>query len=87
MHIVGSIISEVLKRQEEDAFSKYYAKVGTKYIAKHTCELALTSMRITGTGGGYGDHHQEADWYNYDDEVIEPVPPLERNVGLKVKKR
>ena len=41
-------------------------------------------MRIVGRGN-YGDHHAESSWYDYDAEVIEPVPPTERNVGLKTK--
>ena len=43
-------------------------------------------MRIVGCGS-YGDQHAETDWYDYEEEVVEPVPPLERNVGLKVVKR
>ena len=37
------------------------------------------------TASEYGDKHIEKDWYNYEEESVEPLPPLERNVGLKVK--
>ena len=35
----------------------------------------------------FGDHHPERNWYDYDEEVTEPKPPVEHNVGLKVTKR
>lgn len=38
------------------------------------------------TAFAYGDHHPEIDWYDYEDEIVEPQPPLERYIGIKIKK-
>ena len=32
----------------------------------------------------FGDHHQEASWYNYGEEIDEPRCPKENLIGLVV---
>ena len=83
MHVVGSIIGEIMANQEEDRIVKWVLKVGQKFVAKSAIEYSLKTME--NTAFVYGDHHPEIDWYDYEDEIAEPQPPLERYIGLKVK--
>ena len=57
------------------------AAVGKKYVTK----VVIASAKLTyHTMADYGDHHSEAKWYDYDEEVKEPKAPQESLIGLKV---
>ena len=45
----------------------------------------MTAMQ--NTAFAFGDHHPEANWYNYEEEIQEPQRPHERYLGIKVHKR
>ncbi len=61
-------------------------KVGKKYTAKAAIDSTMLSMRTT---TNYGDKHLEQvhNWYDYEEESVEPVPIKERMLGLKIKPR
>ena len=65
---------------------KYVQKHGKKYTAKAAIDLTMLCMRTT---SNYGDKHleHERNWYDYEEETVEPVPPKERSFGLKIKQR
>ena len=80
IHIVGSIINEVMARQEEDRIVKWVKKVGKQFVTKSAIEQSLVSMRTTAFV--FGDNHPETEWYDYEEEMAEPQQPYERYIGL-----
>ena len=70
MHVVGSILGEILAGQEEDRVVKWVKIVGKPFVAKSAIQNALITMRTSAFV--YGDHHPEVDWYDYDEEIAEP---------------
>ena len=85
MHVVGSIVNDILAAQEEDRVVKWVKEIGKQYVAKRSIEEALTTMH--NTAFAYGDHHPEVNWYDYEEEMEEPKPPHDPYLGLKVIKR
>ena len=85
MQIVGCIVKEILAAQEEDRIVKWVKQIGKQFVAKAAIESSLVAMG--NTVFTYGDHHPEATWYDYEEEIEEPKPPYERNLAIKVIKR
>ena len=79
MDIVGYIIEKLLSAQEEDRVQKYVKKHGKPYVAKYAIQSSVQTMF---SKWDYGDHHIEKDWYDYEDESMEPKPPKECMLGL-----
>ena len=82
--IVGSILEEIMLRQKEDAIQKYVKLHGKPFVAKAAIQSALNAMRTT---KDFGDMHPEKTWYDYDEEVMEPVAPTDSMVRIKIQKR
>ena len=85
MQCAGSILEEILDAQEEDRVLKWVKQVGKPFVAKSAISSALKAMQ--NTAFAFGDHHPEATWYDYDEEIVEPQRPFERYLGIKVHQR
>mmetsp|Transcript_5071 Transcript_5071/g.6212 ORF Transcript_5071/g.6212 Transcript_5071/m.6212 type:complete len:84 (+) Transcript_5071:57-308(+) len=83
MDVVGSIIELCLQKQEDYRVAKLFKKVGKPYTARAAIESCVVATQTVGKT--YYDHHKEANWYDYEEESVEPKPISERMIGLKIK--
>ena len=71
MHIAGKIIELLINKQQDHEFQKYFRKVGKAHSAKQIINVMHQTVNMALL---QGDHQPETKWYNYDEEVEEPLP-------------